>query len=101
MKEVIARIARPRSSEKPEMSRSPSCPECGSPTNPSTAVHTMRIGGPEDNPSTPVVEAIVKLEIPVFTCIRPQCGCSLYGSEGQDIIDRCTKSLTDNCFGKN
>lgn len=80
--------------------RTPACPDCGSPTLPSTTIHTVRVGGPEDNPSAPVVEAIVKIEIPVFTCVRPQCGCSLIGNEGQEIISRCTKSLCENCYGK-
>jgi hypothetical protein len=83
-----------------ENKRTPSCPNCGSPTLPSTVIHTVQIGGPEDDPSTPVVEATVKIEIPCYTCVRAQCGTSVYGSEGQEIIDRCTKSLTENCYGK-
>ena len=100
MKEAIALIVSPRSNGSAEVKRSPACPDCGSPTTPSTTIHTVKVGGPEEDPSTPVVEAIVKIEIPVFTCVRPQCGCSVYGKEGEDIINRCIKSLTENCYGK-
>jgi hypothetical protein len=80
--------------------RSPACPDCGSPTVPSTTVHTIRIGGSEDQPTRPVVEAIVKIEIPVNVCVRPQCGQMLMGSEANKMVENCMQSVIENAKPK-
>jgi len=101
MQKAIALIGRSRSKEKPMTERrAPSCADCGAATIPSTMIHTVRIGGPEEDPSAPLVEAIVKVEIPVYKCVIPQCGCALIGNEGQEVIDKVCKSLLENCYAK-
>lgn len=60
----------------------------------------MRVGGTEEDQTRPIVEAIVKIEIPVNVCVRPQCGQMLMGSEAEKLVGECMKSVIQNARPK-